>query len=401
MNQESIKYILEHENDDVSKLLFAKAPEGVDVNSAAMIIQCRKKIKEKIPTWYRDVELNYPSSLSVEQCSSEATARYKCKYIDKNDIVVDLTCGLGVDTFFISQKANKVFSFERDSKLFEAVKSNFEHLNLSNIFVSNIDIQNVNDIYQNNALKDENVSLIYVDPARRGNKSQRVYAFEDCSPNITEAINDYFKISKRVLIKGSPMLDISAIIRELPYVKEIAVVALNNECKEILTYLEYGYQGEVIICADNIITKREERVSSFSSTIDKESAAVVKFADKIEGYLHIPNRAILKAGFFKTVSEYFSLLKIAKSSHIYTSDIIPENFPGRTLKVIEVIDFNKKGIKEVSQKYPKANIATYNFPIPAQELSKRLKIEDGGNIFIIASTLNDQSKVLILSQENN
>ena len=401
MNSESVKFIIEHENDDISKLLFAKAPEGVDLNRAVMTIQCRRKIKEKVPTWYKNPGMIYPSSLSVEQCSSEETARYKSKFLGENEVILDLTCGLGVDSFFLAQKADKIYSFERDIQLYNSVKANFELLNASNIFVSNIDIQDINDIFKNQSLKSEKFTLIYVDPARRGNKSQRVYAFEDCSPNISESIDSYFRISKRILIKGSPMLDITAIIKQLPFVKEIVILALNNECKEILTYLEYGYQGEVTITADNIITKGERRVISYSSTIERESVAKAEFADCIKDYIHIPNKAILKAGFFKSISESFELLKVAKSSHIYTSDSIPYYFPGKSYKVTEVIDFNKKGMKTASEKYPKANIATYNFPIQPQELGKRLKIEDGGNIYIIASTLKDQSKVLIISQVNN
>jgi len=395
LSQQEIDFIIEHGSDDTSKLLFAaKRYEGIDVSRAVSIIEARKKVKEKIPDWWSVSGLSYPSSLSVEQCSSQATAIYKQQFVGACFNVADLTGGLGVDSYFISQKAATLSYIERNGELFETVKDNFKSLGCNNVEFINSDCK----AFLSKST-DAEFDLVYIDPARRDKSANRVYSIEDCEPNIIDLKSSIFAISPRILAKLSPMADISHTLSLLKDCKEIHIVALDNECKEVLAYLERDYSGTTKIVAANI---HHHQCDTFSFYPNEESTAKVTLLNGPlqEGYIYQPNKAILKAGAFRLISQRFCLEKLAVSSHLYYSPTHLDEFPGREFKIEKVIPFNKEGISKIRKEYPQADCLAVNFPLDTNSIRKRLQIREGGTIFLIATTLSDGSRVIVISKSN-
>lgn len=411
LSRNTISFILENEDRDSSKLLFgaSKYPE-IDMVSAVNAIEARKKIRNKIPQWYKEPGIEYPSALSVEQCSSEITAKYKQGFIESGEKVLDITGGLGIDSFFLSRKAGKITCIEKQTALSNALKENYSLLKANNITVINCDCKEyISDLID----RGDKFDIVYADPGRRSSSDKRIYSISDCEPDITLLIESLFKLSPKILVKISPMADISRTIDQISEISQLQIISVDNECKEILLLIEKGFDNRVspaqissvmfdtteqsnnqVVITGDIIT---DNVHFFRFSLEEERASSVVYADRTENYIYQPDKAILKGGAFKLICKRYNIDKLATSTHLYTSDNYIKDFPGRIFQVIETIPFNKSTIRSISNRYHKANIFSLNFPLTSEELKSRLKIEDGGDLFIIGSKLKED-KILIVAK---
>ena len=396
----TISFILENaEADGAQLLLSATRYPDVDMMRAAAAIEARKKIASKIPLWHTYPELLYPTSLSVEQCSSQATAEYKIRFVPEGGTIADLTGGLGVDCSFMAHRASRCLCVERDPQLYEAAEHNFKVLGLDNISIKNDDCRG----YLETLLGiDEGArthfDLIYLDPARRSKDSNRVFSIRECEPDLLQISDTLLKVADKVLVKLSPMVDIAATLREVPSVREVHILSTDNECKELLLLM--GSCGaplapeHIPIHAVDITRGRE---SHFAFTLNEEKVNPCPIAAP-KNYLYQPCKAILKAGAFKLPCVRFGISKIAASTHLYTSDMLVEEFPGKSFRIERIIPFNKEGIRTLSYEYPFINCVALNFPLNTNALKQRLKVRDGGNLHLFATTLASGEKVMIISK---
>lgn len=385
-------FINEHAGDDLNRLLLSAAryPE-TDVPFAVEQIAARRQIKDKLPEWYANQDLVFPAKITVEQSSSEQTARYKQRLVGEDQRLCDLTGGLGIDSYYFSRKLRQVVYIERFETYCEAARHNFHILG-----ANNIEVINGNSTELLDRLPDTDV--FYVDPARRGEGNKRVFALADCEPDLSAILPALFSYAPKVIAKISPMADLRQTLELLPSTVDIHVLAVKNECKELLFVMERG--GEMhtptVYCVNILSDNREDL---FSFTLEEEKETRAEIATSVQRYLYEPNVSLLKAGAFKSLSVRWPVGKLEENSHLYTSDLLVQDFPGRILTVRDVLPFNNKLCKTINRHIPQANMVTRNFPLSVEALRKRTKIKEGGNDFIYATTLANQEKVLILAQK--
>ena len=386
--EKMIDFIKEHAADDLDRLLLSAARyPDMDIPFVVDQIKSRRQIKEKLPSWYQEERLVFPAKIAAEQCSSEQTARFKQTLVEADQHVCDLTGGLGIDSYFFSRKVRKHTYIERFPTYCEAAKRNFEVLGATNIEVLNGDSVDLLD-------RVADVDVFYIDPARRGEGNKRVYAIQDCEPDLTMILPVLFRYAPKVIAKLSPMVDLTLTLDEFPETTAIYVLSVKNECKEVLFVLEKGacVESPKVHCV-NFTTANE--VEEFSFTLAEERQALDAVKAEVKGFLYEPNASILKAGAFKAIASRFMVSKLHVSSHLYTSDQPIADFPGRSFVVEEVIPFNNKQCKVLAKQLPQANITTRNFPLSVQELRKRLKMKDGGDVYLFATTLAGNEKALV------
>ena len=343
----------------------------------------RKIIANKLPSWAENMSILFPVKISLEQCSSEATAIYKAGLV-RGESLVDLTGGFGVDCSFLSRNFTSVDYVEQNEELCQIAEHNFAALGL------NIRVNNAESV---SFLADmPSVDCIYIDPARRDVKGKKTADLSLCSPNLLEIRDTLLKKCNTLLIKLSPMFDISSALEVFPECKQVHVVSVKNECKELLLLVEGGFCGETeVVCVDlDELGVRSEELGVRS----KEIILIVNYSVP-KNYLYEPNASIMKAGLFKTVAKRYNVTKLHPSTHLYTSEDLVENFPGRTFKINRVTKVQRKEIQDIE----KANLSTRNFPGNVADLRKKLKLKDGGDTYIFACTLNDNSKVLIICEK--
>ena len=489
-------FIKKHLNDDVNKLALSKFPEGVDKQFVVRQVQARQVLSKKLPSWAENDELIFPKKLSLEQCSSELTAKYKtslstnqhestrkisddscilvdeeistklhetprkisedscdlvdeeistnphestrkisdnscilvdekvstnphestrkisddsCILVDEKKILVDLTGGMGVDTSFLSDNFDKTYYVEMQEELCEIARHNFKILN------KNIEV--VNDNAEHFLTTCDEVDSIYLDPARRDEYGRKMVSLHDCSPDVAELQDILLKKAKKVLVKVSPMLDIDIVKKELKNIKEIHVVAVKNECKEILLEIQKLRNSKTQNLSNSatqqlrILATDLREGWNFSFTEDEEHNAEWTLADKVGKYLYEPGAACMKAGCFKLLSQKYNLDKLHRNSHLYTSDELCPDFPGRIFEVIETFPFDKKTKKEISSRcqqissedfsatLKKASVAVRNFPLSAEELKKNLGLQDGNDFYIFGTTMKGEKKVVVLTKK--
>lgn len=374
-------FIEDHLHEDAAKLVLKGSPfSAVTVQELVEQIVAKKKCEKKLPTWFQSENIYYPNKINIEQTSSEITANYKSRLISGNSII-DLTGGFGVDTYYFANRFKKVVHCEINEKLSQVISHNFEVLNIENI----VPFQGDGIAYiENNSMK---YDWIYADPSRRNDAKGKVFLLEDCLPNIPIHLDALFEKTKNILLKLSPVLDISASISALKFVKEIHVVAVQNEVKELLFILEKGYKGVIPIKTTNIKNDVFENFESIHNSHVEATFSIPKT------YLFEPNVAILKAGLFNDVSHQLKIDKIQVNSHLYTSNntII---FPGRSFKICHVLNYDKKQLKKIIPS-KKANITTRNFPQTVAEIRKKIGFKDGGNHYLFFTT-NLEGKHIIL-----
>lgn len=493
MNQATLDFIRQHQDDDVRRLAFlgSKYPE-VDMPFALDQIRGRKMARVKLPRWASIDGIIYPPHISMEQCSSEQTALYKaelaarllglspsssengeekekesenasnlhlseiCEFAGKgavdsefakneatckkqqilteskenvNEIkeephkgdfseetgFVDLTGGFGVDFSYIASRLGvKSMYVERQAHLCEAAKENFGRLGLKNAIVKNgdgievlhsfaskkeaaaSDSLGITEDQSQSLLKTSlGLKLIFIDPARRDDAGNKVVSLKDCTPDVTLLQEEMLSKADYVIIKLSPMLDWHRAVSELNCVKEVHIISVNNECKELLLVLSARNMGNLRIYCVN------DAQSFVCDELDMESSSVKIAPSTLEEmqYLYEPNASLMKAGCFGVLSGRYDARMLSKNSHLFVSREPIAVFPGRSFRIIAISSFNKKELKRHLSGITKANIATRNFPLSVAELRKRLKLKDGGETYIFATTLSDESHVLMITEK--
>lgn len=408
--QDTAQFIIENENADTAKLLFsAKKFPNVNISYAVRAIEARRKIKNRVPSWYAVPDLIFPESLPLEQCSSEATASYKSQFVSMGASVADMTGGLGVDTSFFARRAGSVDYFERNPQLIECAEHNFKRLELDrtvSIHHSELSVS----ILQQLAMS---FDLVFLDPARRGKGGSKVFTLGDCEPNLLELKDAIFGCTDNVLVKLSPMADISVLKEEVNEIKRIDIVSVDNECKELLLHLEKGCDillGDIPIYAVNLPGKFGDAAldvggfSEFCFTINGEKEAAAEMfssalgdVDGRELFLYEPNKSILKGGAFKSVAVRFGLKKVDVNTHLYVSERFVGNFPGKVFKVMRLMDFNKSAIKELRAVVTGASVTARNLPIDSNALRVKLSLKEDDSVHIFACTAFGGYKKLFLT----
>ena len=438
MNQATQDFIRQHQDDDVRQLAFlgSKYPE-VNMPFALDQIRGRKMARVKLPRWASIDGIIYPPHISMEQCSSEATALYKaelaerllnqqkikiCEFTTKDTVApkfaknegtcenqgkvgfADLTGGFGVDFSYIAERLGvRAMYVERQEHLCEKAKENFLRLGLANAEVKNGDgIEVLHTL--------EHLSLIFIDPARRDDAGNKVVSLKDCTPDVTVLQEEMLSKADYVVIKLSPMLDWHRAISELSHVREVHIISVNNECKELLLVLSARNMGDMEASSADGEVKRtvnlriyciNDAQSFVCDESDMETSSVKIAPSTLEEmqYLYEPNASLMKAGCFGVLSGRYDARMLSKNSHLFVSREPIAAFPGRSFRIIAVSSFNKKELKRHLSGITKANIATRNFPLSVVELRKRLKLKDGGETYIFATTLSDESHVLVITNK--
>lgn len=382
---------LESENPKQLALKLQKLDTPYDRFSILNQIVGLKIAKTKLPSWYAH-KILYPKKISMEQCSSEWTARYKVSLVEKGKSMIDLTAGFGIDCGYLSKKYNKAIYNEQNSELAQLAKYNYKILGYDNINVINKDALEVLD-------QQESQSLIYLDPARRDKVGKKTVSIEDCEPNIIEIQDALFNKTEQILIKLSPMLDIESAISVLKYIYSIHIVSVKNECKELLFLLNSKKKCTPNIVCVNIDSEKQTSIFEFAKKDEQNSK--IKLNSVLKKYIYEPNASILKAGAFKILTEKFDIEKLHPNTHLYTNDNCISNFPGRIFELVEQVSYNSKNIKRLNQIIEKANISTRNFPLSPENLKAKLKIKDGGDIYIFGTTLSSNQKELLICKKTN
>lgn len=379
---ETEQFIREHRHDDVRTLaLQSKRYPQIDMPTAISQIAGWQTAKHKIPSWHATEGIIYPVHLSLEQCSSEVTARYKASLL-KGDTLADLTGGFGVDCAFLSEGFQHVTYIERQKELCDIATHNFNLLGLHQITVLN-----ANSVETLRAIS--MADCIFIDPARRNEHGGKTVLISDCEPDVESLETELTRKAKRIMVKLSPMLDLSLALRSLKHVVEVHIVSVQNECKELLFILEETVREAISIYCVNYV---HDTPQLFAFTQQEEADAVALYTNEVDAYLYEPNASILKGGAFRVVAARFGLKKLHPNSHLYTGNVRIEQFPGRSFEVSAVGTTKDRNLLSgLSQ----ANITVRNFPISVAELRKRIKLKDGGDVYLFATTLNDGKRVLI------
>ncbi|KRB58135.1 class I SAM-dependent methyltransferase [Flavobacterium sp. Root186] len=381
-------FITLNSSESITKLALQKNPFP-DVEWILILnqIEAKSKAKDKLPTWFAAENIIYPSKVSVEQTSSEKTAAYKASLIS-GESLIDLTGGFGVDDYYFSKQFKTITHCEINKDLSAIVEHNFKQLGVENCSFYADDSANVlNDLNQK-------WDWIYIDPSRRNDAKGKVFMLKDCLPNVPESLDFYFEKTNSVLIKTAPLLDISAGLSELKFVKNIHIIALENEVKELLFEIHKNYSGGITLKTANIL---KDKIETFEFVLGGETQLPSYHLP--QKYLYEPNSAIMKSGGFDEVSTIFQINKLHKHSHLYTSEDLID-FPGRRFKVEKVISYSKNEMK-TELLNQQANVTTRNFPETVENIRKKWKIKNGGNIYCFFTTDKNESKIVLICRKIN
>ena len=387
--QTTIDFVKLHAADDVQRLaLEVRKHPDVDAHFALDQIAGRQKAKNKLPAWTQVAGLIFPPSISMEQCSSESTALYKASLVS-GETLVDLTGGFGVDFSFMANRFSRAIYVECQDHLCHIAEHNFQVLGLNHVGV-------VNDAAEHYLETMPAVDLVYLDPARRDGVGNRVFQLEDCTPNVPQLLDSLLAKARLVMVKLSPMLDMSRALRELRCVKEVHIVSVAGECKELLLLLCAGYDGDVkVVCVNDN--------QSFSYMLDEQSSVPAVWSGELSAsghtYLYEPNASMMKAGCFGQIAQHFNLQAIAQHSHLFVGDRPVTDFQGRKFVINDITTLNNKELKIKLAGITRANVAVRNFPMKAVELAKRLRLKDGGNLYIFGTRLASDKNVLLLCEK--
>ncbi|TYB76600.1 class I SAM-dependent methyltransferase [Bizionia saleffrena] len=387
LNTKNQEFINNNLNSNITSLLLKEVKNtSFEIKELIAQIEAKKKAEKKLPTWFLAENIYYPNKLNIEQTSSEATALFKSHLLSGHSLI-DVTGGFGVDCYYFSKRFKHVTHCEINTSLSHIVKHNYNVLKADNI---NCEQTDGIAYLKNNTTK---YTAIYVDPSRRNDSKGKVFMLSDCLPNIPEHLALLFNRTENILIKTSPLLDLSIGINELRHVKTIYCVALNNEVKELLWVLEKDYEGTIEIETINIMKAKPH---TFNFILQDEALITVEYSAPLT-YLYEPNAAILKSGAFNSVANQLQLKKLHKHSHLYTSAHLID-FPGRSFKIETVLDYNLKQFKRVF-KEKKANVTTRNFPDSVSTIRNKLKLSDGGEDYLFFTTNDNNKKIIILCKK--
>lgn len=379
------QFISENGSANINQLALKKNPFP-EISFSALLnqIAAKQKAKDKLPTWFHAKNIIYPEKISIEQTSSEITAKYKASLL-KGSSVIDLTGGFGIDDYYFSKAVEKVIHCEINPELSQIVKHNYNQLEINNIECITGDSSSI--------LKNLNQKFdtIYIDPSRRNNAKGKVFMLADCLPNVVELQDFYFTYSNKILVKTAPILDIQAGLNELKNVKKIHIVAVENEVKELLWEIEKNWNSIPVITTINF---EKNKVFQNEIPLENNQTAIYSLPKK---YLYEPNAALMKSGRFEAISSIFSVDKLHQHSHLYTSDLL-QSFSGRSFKIITTIPYQKNEIK-AHLLNKKMNVTTRNFPLKVEEIKKKHKISDGGTVFAFFTTNLNNEKIVLLCEK--
>ena len=384
MNEATLEQIRRHRQDDVRQL----ALKGMDPLVVQQIAGWQVA-RTKVPSWAEVEGLHYPRHLSLEQCSSEQTARYKASLLSPGDTFVDLTGGFGVDFFFMSQPFQRRVYVEQQQELCDIARHNFDLLNHPCTVVCGSATEYLQQM--------PHASAIYIDPARRDAHGARTYSISDCTPNVLELQELLVKKADRVIIKLSPMLDWHKAASDLQHISAIHIVSVQNECKELLLVLADGAMSEAPVVCINLLADGTHQRFEYNPATNAQSANVNAKVNAI--YLYEPNASIMKAGCFDEIGDFYQICKLSANSHLYVSDHEVKDFPGRGFQIVSIPSMNKRELKEALRDIDRANITVRNFPMSAEALRKRLRLKDGGDLYIFATTVGDGSHQLFICRK--
>ncbi|MGJ3235295.1 THUMP-like domain-containing protein [Marivirga sp.] len=389
VKEEYWKFIKDHEQDNPAQLVLKqkKFPD-LPLKELASQIASRQKAKIKLPEWYAE-KVWFPSKLSLEQCSSEATAKFKSSLISGTSFA-DLTGGFGIDTYYLSQNFSESHYVEQQKELCELALYNFKVLN------RNINIHHSQSEAFFNSIK-KPLDWIYLDPARRGDRNQKVFLWEDCSPNLVELLPLLFEKAQNILVKAAPMQDISRAIAELDNkVKAVYIIEWQGEVKELIYILSKEAVEYPEIHAVQL-SDEGKPIFSFNGDKLKEEESSIKIGIP-QHFLYEPSPVMMKAGLFKQLAQKFQLSKLHPNTHLFTCHEIKKDFPGRVFKIENQIPVQKKELKKYLPEM-KANLASRNFPMPIAQLKKKLGLKDGGEHYLFATTLKGEEKALLICEK--
>lgn len=420
---ETMKNIAElaakYQDSDITRLILDKGKyPQTDMEAVVSCIECRKKLKGKVPQWYEDKRLVFPAKISAEQCSSSATAAYKTDLAERITgkvsgqwRIADLTGGLGVDSWFFSQKAEKVLYNEMQEILCRSSEYNFNILGAGNIIVSNhrvSDSDNWPDMTPETLLKDFEPDIIFLDPARRGAGGKKVFLIEDCSPDVLSLKESLFSTCRHILIKLSPMADITMVCRRLGAAcREVHVIGVDGECKELLVWMDRDWNGEYSIISCELHAGRESiRKAMFSFKPSEESDAVPEYctdAEESNGRLLFePGKALMKAGAFNLISSRFALKKLGKSTHYYILDGSGKTeelmMLGKLFRITSSSRLDKQSIRQTGRDYPRAEVTARNIPMDTDTLRKKLGAASGDRTHIFGLKSDITGNLLFVTE---
>ena len=402
-------FVQEHISDDLTRLILdRKKWPDIDMDLAVSCIQSRRKLKGKIKEWYDNPELVFPAPLSAEQCSSSATGHYKAgvaeKIIGKGARIADLTGGLGVDSWYFSKVAESVLYNEMQEALCNAAVHNFKALSSNNIIISNLKIETGSSEFHK-IIEEFRPELIYMDPARRGEGGKKVFLIEDCTPDVLTLREELFAMSRHILIKLSPMADISMVCNRLGKTcREVHVVATGGECKELLIWMDREWCGEYEIVAMELPSgypETEPATFSFTSSEEKISPLALLGRNDSLVFLFEPGKALMKAGCFNLIAEHFGLLKMGVSTHYYVTDEETKadllKSYGKVYKIISLEPLDKRSIKAAGKEYPHAEVTARNIPMDTETLRKKLGVTSGDDAHIFGLKVDNLGNVLLIT----
>lgn len=385
MNSATRQFALQHRNDDVHRLLLQQAQHpDVDMAMAVTQIEGWRTARDKLPTWAANDAIQYPPRLAMEQCSSELTARYKASLVNGVRLA-DLTGGFGVDCAFMSAPFKEVTYVERNEQIFPISSANFTALGLSQITPVLGDGREVL-----HTLPEQD--WIFLDPARRGTAGQKVAALSDCEPDVATLEEELLAHAPNVMVKCSPMLDITLACEQLHSVREVHVVAVRGECKELLFILSREGRKEGTSIPITCIDLPDG--TPFLFTREEETASACPLGD-VSHYLYEPGVTLLKAGCFRLPTQRFDLQKLHPNTHLYTSDTLHADFPGRIFEVVGMVGFGKKELRHFTDNLSHANLSVRNFPQSVDALRRKLRLAEGGDDYLFATTTKEGEHRLI------
>ncbi len=393
INEATRQFIKVHREEDVRKLALGSHAEGVDLPLALQQIAGWQTARKKLPSWAAVDSIIYPPHLNMEQCSSEQTAKYKGSLTpnpspSERGTFVDLTGGFGIDFYFMAKglrtegKGVRAVYVEHNPELCEIARHNFQVLGL--------EAEVMNGEAEDYLKKMSHADVVYLDPARRDAYGSRTYDIKDCTPNVIELMPLLLEKADTIILKLSPMLDWRKAVEDLGHVAEVHIVSVDNECKELLLVVkQQPCTAFKVICVNN--DDIFEFAPSVHSTVNHEPLTM--------NYLYEPNASIMKAGCFQEIEKAFDVCQLSNNSHLFVSEKEIKKFPGRLFLIETVTSMNKQELKAALQGIERANIAVRNFPMSAEALRKKLRLKDGGEVFIFATTLSDNSHKLFICRK--
>lgn len=396
MDNKFWEFVKTNANADTAKLrLKYHQSDGMDYALAIIQIECRKKFAKKLKqTLASHPEFLFPSVLAGEQCTSDLLANYHASLIGSGGKAVDLTAGLGIDAWHISNRASEMTAVEQDQFKAACLKSNFKQ-----IIVRNEDCRDFITACENDAY-----DVAFIDPARRAPDGGRVFALTDCQPDILEMMPDLCRIARRLIIKASPMLDIANMLRSLPQTTKIISLGTPTECKELVAILDFQAHGPGIentpIEAITIFEDSAQSGISFTRAEEASAVATIKMPE-VEEFLMLPYPAVMKAAPFNLLSTRFDIGKISPNTQLYASKTLPEGFPGEAFKIEEIIPYESKHIKRLKARCPKIMVTTRNFDISADALRAKLGVKDGGDKRLFAFTAASGQKYMAITDSRD